>query len=91
MHRSIRNSITTLLLGLILALPLLALAGHLHEDVADEINCELCSSGSPTAAANELPQKMACSNRQQESEKPAYLPFEVFRLSKYQRGRPLLR
>jgi hypothetical protein len=91
MHRSFRKSITTLLLGLILALPSLALADHLHEDFVDETNCELCSFSSPAAAANELPQKVGCSNRQQESEKPARLPFEVFRLNKYQRGPPLLR
>jgi hypothetical protein len=91
MHQSVRKSITTLLLGLILALPSLTLAGHQHEDLSDEINCELCSSGSPATAANELPQKMDCSNSQQESEKPAYLPFEVFHVNKYRRGRPLLR
>ncbi len=91
MHRTIRKSITTLLLGLILALPTLALAGHLHVDIDDEINCELCSFSSPAITADEPPQNRVCSNRQSVAEERVRLPFEVFRLNKHQRGPPLLR
>lgn len=90
MYRSIRKSTTTLLLGLILALPSLALAGHLHEVIDDEINCELCSSFSPAVTTDERGQTTGCINHPQESDKPVRFPFEVFRLNEYQRGPPLL-
>ncbi len=91
MQGSFRKNITTLLLSLLLSLPSLVLADHLHDDFNDEINCELCSFSSPAASSNEQPQKVVCSDQQQKSEKATRLPFEVFRLNQYQRGPPLLR
>ena len=91
MHRSVRKSITTLLLSFLLGLPSLVLADHLHDEFSDEINCELCSFSSPAASSNEQPQKFVCSDQQQTPEEATRLPFEVFRLNRYQRGPPLLR
>ncbi|MGV0036062.1 MAG: hypothetical protein ACNYPE_14295 [Candidatus Azotimanducaceae bacterium WSBS_2022_MAG_OTU7] len=91
MHKSIRKNIATLLLSLMLGVPSLALADHLHEDSNEEINCELCSFSSQAAAADEQPQKTTCRDRQQKSGIATRLPFETYRLNQYQRGPPLLR
>ena len=91
MQRPIRKSITTLLFSLVLCLPSLVLADHLHEVYNDEVNCELCSFSSPAATSNEPPQNVERSDQLQEAEKSTRLPFNVFRLNQYQRGPPLLR
>ena len=91
MHRTIRKNITTLLLGLILVLPALVLADHLHENFVDEANCELCSFSAPAVTADAQPQKAGSSHHQPLSEEPVRLPFALFRINKHQRGPPLLR
>jgi hypothetical protein len=90
MNRTIRKNITTLLLGLILVLPSLVLADHLHETFVDETNCELCSFSSPAVTADAQPQQTGSNNHQQLSVEPVRLPFALFRLNKHQRGPPLL-
>lgn len=91
MQRSILNTLTTLLLGIILAAPTLALADHLHEKLVDEIECELCSVSSPAVTANIQTQTSGHSNHQPLLEKRVRLSFKLFRLNRHPRGPPLLR
>ena len=88
---TVKKQLTALLLSLMLGLPLVASADHIHDNLSEENQCEICAFSSPGNTAED--NTVTCEPRETSisQDKPRWLPFETFRLTERRRGPPLLR
>ena len=86
-----KMQLRALLLSLILGLPSIALADHLHDTASDEASCEICAYSSPSVSGESRTQDCEPQESRAQQEKPRWLPFETYRLTERRRGPPLLR
>ena len=87
----LRKLVSTMALSLLLCLPRLAMAEHLHEPTHEEVGCEICINTAAMAAAGFNGCIRTPKEPQKVEEKPTSFPLETFLLHKHQRGPPLLR
>ncbi len=92
MQSAKHNLLIASLLGILLSLSNVVLADHLHDSSIDETHCEICVSSSAMADSGDTELcKSTPKTAIRRTETPRFVPLEVFRLHKFQRGPPLLR
>ena len=86
---TVKKFLTALLLGTSLVLSSLALADHLHDNLKDEMSCELCSVQSQAAMPEDICSDQPVPAKTAVGKERPRIPFETFRLGERPRGPPL--
>ena len=84
-----RRYLSVLALSLLLSLPGVAMASHLHESTPDEINCELCGHIGPVAEPETTHLLSATPKATTVEACPDDELPSTFLIHRYQRGPPL--